>query len=778
MEDRGREVESRRLKAMTTCLYLFLLGGYLLSYSGVFHNPDEATAFAVMESMVKHGKFSIGQISPGIFGHPMGRQGVDGEWYSPHGIALPLLAAPLYWMALQLPHIGCGHLVLLFNAFVTAGTGTLLFLQARRLGLSPAVSVAGALIFGFCTMAWVYSKYLFSDSLATFLLFLSSYYLFRWGTSHSLIEALLSGGFLGLAIITRPINTILTPLFMGYLLWPLLAGARRGEGSPPFGEGARRWEVVSSAGAFILPLLSFSLLVVTYNYVRFGDISRFGYTGGFTSPLLLGLGAYLFSLDRSLFLYSPVLLAGILGIPRFLKRYPREGRFSLLLIAVYPFLSAKWHVYWGGPVWGPRFLLPVIPFLVLFIAPLLADGRGRGVVWGFSLLCFLSMAVQVMGLAFGRLSYLQLYGQRYPLLFAPLSLENLDLAWARVGGDGLRIDFPVLLATLLLMVLSGGATYLFTRGIVSANRTTPLLLGVLAFAFLIPLLFFSLRRYYVDERYGLRDDYHALIDFIEESGRPGDVLFLNIPPYLDFFKSGDFFRNYYKAQTPYYNLLREEPPLQAQDIALLERAATGYSRLWLMLEGTPPADPNSAHERWLSEHTFLMGCSWFGSSVRLCLYSLPEAVSGGAGRYPLGANLDDKITLLRYSLNICPAAGDEEPQIARSGDVIQVSLFWQARRRVEEDFTISLQVLDEDGFLRAQVDRSPVGGFSPTSSWRVGEVIDDKYGLPLPDGLPAGQYRLVVAIYNPQTMERLPVLDEAGSLVGDHILLRTIEVRS
>jgi|GEM_PF-719029 len=777
MEDRGSEVESRRLKAIATCLYLLLLGVYLLSYSGVFHNPDEATAFAVMESMVKHGNFSIGQISPGIFGDPMGRQGVDGEWYSPHGIGLPLLAAPLYWMALQLPHIGCGHLVLLFNALVTAGTGTLLFLQARRLGLSPAVSVAGALIFGFCTMAWVYSKYLFSDSLATFLLFLSSYYLFRWGTSHSLIEALLSGGFLGLAIITRPINAILTPLFIGYLLWPLLAGAQRGEGSPPFGEGARRWEVVSSAGAFILPLLSFSLLVVTYNYVRFGDISRFGYTGGLTSPLLLGLGAYLFSLDRSLFLYSPVLLAGVLGIPRFLKRYPREGWFSLLLIVIYPFLSAKWHVYWGGPVWGPRFLLPVAPFLVLFIAPLLEDGRGRGVVWGFSLLCFLSMAVQVMGLAFDRLFYLQLYGQRYPLLFAPLSLENLDLAWARVGGEGVRIDFPVLLATLLLVALSGGATYLFARGIVSAGRGTPLLLGLLAFAFVIPLLFFSLSRYYVDERYGVRDDYRELMEFIEEVGQPGDVLLLNVPAYLDFPQTSNYFLNYYKAHIPYYFLLRREKD-QGPEAPLLEWLATRYSRLWLMLERTPPADPNSAHERWLNEHTFLMDCSWFGSSVRVCLYSLPEAVSGGAIRYPVDANLDDKITLLRHSLNIRPAAGGEEPQIARSGDVIQISLFWQARGRVEEDFTISLQVLDEDGFLRAQVDRSPVGGFSPTSSWRVGEVIDDKYGLSLPDGLPAGQYRLVVAIYDPQTMERLPVLDEAGGPVGDHILLRTIEVRS
>jgi hypothetical protein len=607
------------------------------------------------------------------------------------------------------------------------------------------------------------------------LLFFSFYYLFRRGRGYRLLEALLSGGFLGLAIMTRPINAILTPLYIGYLLWPLWPGTRRGEGSPPFGGGRGRWKVVSSAGAFILPLLAFSLIVLAYNYVRFGDIFQFGYTVRFTTPLLAGLGAYLFSLDRSLFLYSPVLLAGLLGIPSFLRRYPREGWFSLLLIVVYPFINAKWGVYWGGPVWGPRFLLPIIPFLVLFILPLLE--AGKRVIWGLSLLCFLSMAVQVMGLAFDRLFYLQLYGQRYPLLFAPLRLADLDLAWARVGGEGVRIDLPVLLPTLLLVGLSGGAIYLFARGKLSAGRTTPLLLGFLAFAFVAPLLFFSLSHYYLDERYGLRDGYRELTRFVEKAGETGDVLLLNLPPYLDFLQTSNYFLNYYKAYTPYYFLLRYEET-QGPEAHFLEWLVRKYSRLWLVLEQTPPADANSTNERWLNEHAYLVGCSWFGSSVRVCLYSLPGAGSGEAVRYPVGANLDGKITLLRYSLNIRPATGDEEPQIARSGDVIQVSLFWQAQRRVEEDFTISLQLLDEDDFLHAQVDRWPVGGFRPTSSWRVGEVIDDRYGLSLPDDLPAGQYRLVAVVYDPQTMERLPVLGEAGSPVGDHILLRTIEVGS
>lgn len=769
MEGRGREVESRRLKAIAICLYLLLLGVYLLSYSGIFHNPDEVTAFAVTENMVKFGRFTAGQPATGRELTPLGKRGVDGGWYSDKGIGISLLAAPLYWFALKVPGFGLSQTVMLLNALLTAGSGTLLLLYTRRLGYSLDISVVVALLFGLCTMTWVYSKYFFSDTPAGFSLLAAAYFLLCFKDRASTFYAALAGGFLGLSVAIRGANLLAFPLFLAYLF--CVGRLRGGPG------GSRPWGVVwRSLLAFSLPFLAYCLLVALYNHVRFGDVLDFGYPDEFNTPLLMGLSAFLFSLDRSLFLYSPLLIASLVGVPIFLRKHSNEGMIALSLAILYLFLYSKWDVFWAGPVWGPRYLIQIVPFLMLFIAPLVEGLAGKR-AFAFYLLSIFSAIIQLMGIGFNRFHYLQLHGQRYPLLFAPLSLDLVDLAWARAGEGGIDFDGVALSLTLAFVALSAGGLYFFLRRRM-VERKELLVLGALAFILPFLLISSSLFRYYDDEWYGRRDDYHALIHCIQESGRPGDVLLLNIPPYLDFFKSDDFFRNYYKARIPYYNLLREEPPLQPEDIVFLERVATRYSRLWLMVERTPPADPDSIYERWLNEHAFLMDCSWFGSSARLCLYSLPEAISGGAVQYPLGANLDGKITLLRYGLNMRPAAGDAKPQVARSGDIMQVSLFWQARRRVEEDLTISLQVLDEDGFLRAQVDRSPVGGFSPTSSWGVGEVIDDRYGLLLPDGLPAGHYRLVVAIYDPQKMERVPVLDEAGSPVGDHILLRTIEVRS
>ncbi len=54
-------------------------------------------------------------------------------------------------------------------------------------------------------------------------------------------------------------------------------------------------------------------------------------------------------------------------------------------------------------------------------------------------------------------------------------------------------------------------------------------------------------------------------------------------------------------------------------------------------------------------------------------------------------------------------------------------------------------------------DGQPVQWLRPTSTWQAGEQIVDRYGLLLPDLLPAGQYTIAVGLYHPATGQRLPV---------------------
>jgi hypothetical protein len=42
-----------------------------------------------------------------------------------------------------------------------------------------------------------------------------------------------------------------------------------------------------------------------------------------------------------------------------------------------------------------------------------------------------------------------------------------------------------------------------------------------------------------------------------------------------------------------------------------------------------------------------------------------------------------------------------------------------------------------------------VGGFSPTTRWRQGELVADTHRIPLPAGLPAGDYSIKAGLYEP-----------------------------
>jgi hypothetical protein len=78
-----------------------------------------------------------------------------------------------------------------------------------------------------------------------------------------------------------------------------------------------------------------------------------------------------------------------------------------------------------------------------------------------------------------------------------------------------------------------------------------------------------------------------------------------------------------------------------------------------------------------------------------------------------------------------------------------LSLEWSTTQRLAANYAVSIRVLDPDGNLRASPpDTQPGYGFAPTSLWRPNQRVGDRYILPLPDDLPAGEgYRLVIVFY-------------------------------
>ena len=72
----------------------------------------------------------------------------------------------------------------------------------------------------------------------------------------------------------------------------------------------------------------------------------------------------------------------------------------------------------------------------------------------------------------------------------------------------------------------------------------------------------------------------------------------------------------------------------------------------------------------------------------------------------------------------------------------------------------------------AQHDSLPQGGEAPTTTWLPGEVISDMHLLTLPSSLSAGEYILVVGIYDARDMKRLPTADGRDYVVVDKLMVR------
>ncbi len=131
--------------------------------------------------------------------------------------------------------------------------------------------------------------------------------------------------------------------------------------------------------------------------------------------------------------------------------------------------------------------------------------------------------------------------------------------------------------------------------------------------------------------------------------------------------------------------------------------------------------------------------------------------------HPQVALVGDSIQLLGYNL--------ERTQF-RPGDTLALSLFWNANKTPAASYKVFVHLLDANGVLRAQQDSIPQHGALPTNRWFPGEYIVDDYFLRVPNDLPAGEYHLVVGMYEEATGARVPLMDaNATRLPDDRVFL-------
>jgi len=110
------------------------------------------------------------------------------------------------------------------------------------------------------------------------------------------------------------------------------------------------------------------------------------------------------------------------------------------------------------------------------------------------------------------------------------------------------------------------------------------------------------------------------------------------------------------------------------------------------------------------------------------------------------------------------------------GDVVAVTLYWQATAPTQSEAKVFLHLYDAVGNLGPQSDGWAFHGTRPPHTWSPGEIVMDPRQLALPADLQPGRYSLEVGLYNPDGLVRLPAYFNGIRQHEDRVPLAVIEV--
>ncbi len=217
---------------------------------------------------------------------------------------------------------------------------------------------------------------------------------------------------------------------------------------------------------------------------------------------------------------------------------------------------------------------------------------------------------------------------------------------------------------------------------------------------------------------------------------------------------------YYNPGLPILRIPQQRPPDAEQTVAQLAAATADRRQVYALLWATDESDPDGIVEQWLDRHAFKGAESWQGN-LRFVIYTLPAHLT---------CTTLDPAPAFGPAIVLAQQCQPETPQQASPGEAATVALHWLAVIPPSASYKVSVQLLDTRNQVIAQHDSLPAGGSRPSDAWQPGEIVVDNHGLPIPPGTPPGAYRLIVALYDPDSGVRLPVAQT------DHVELGTLEV--
>lgn len=775
-----------------------LLGVYAFTYSGRIESGDTLTLFNATASVVDFGDVLLDKTSadnPPFTTTPPSFYPLSTAEVEPLQL---LLTAPFYWLAEHIPGIGLVHAVWFFNIFVCIAIVVVLYFYTLTLGYRPIVGLVDALMLGLGTILWPYSKTFFREPLACLFILLAALSMekLRGKRCRSVVYFVASVLTLIAAFLTKEAVIFALPALFVIVV-------------PAVKFPKQLLNIL-----MVLFLVFIALLILSTVFaasipfpVKYERIATFLHR----SPQQIATAhqafhTYLLSIGGSVWGTSPVLL---LAIPGLIVLYRREAfRYPLSIVAIVLAFALGYALlrgdhWFGGLSWPPRFLIPVLPFVMLGTLPVFDKAVRLGAGWwvrlGVIVICAYSLWAQLSAVSYNWGVYINLLPPeanglvewggglnviRY-LRWVLLPTQwghtppDFDFAWVRAEVTWWPIVCVAVVVICAIWLYNLLRNRLQQQAIFMARRKWALILFPVATLLLIGL---GLRSINDDIIYsGQNPSLRAVLPLIQSNTQAGDVMLLADNEYEY------FFLNHGKLAHPRVVALpdapgeqpspEQEPEIRSTnpDVLLLKTSvpliynlAQFHPTLWVMAD-FGPWHPWAVRpvERFMVMHYYPireLQPDPPDPRIRLIEYSTANAPDPFAFRGP------DYLSDLRFGDSI-QLNGFTLPSGTsyKAGDVVPISLYWQADTTLEHDYTVAYFVADAGGNVVAQgQDAQPSWGFAPTSSWKPNVPQWDNRALRLPADLPTGMYQIWIRLYQSDDGDiQLPV---TGANVKDNTI--------
>lgn len=191
----------------------------------------------------------------------------------------------------------------------------------------------------------------------------------------------------------------------------------------------------------------------------------------------------------------------------------------------------------------------------------------------------------------------------------------------------------------------------------------------------------------------------------------------------------------------------------------LDRATEGLNRVWFLTFPHTGEETNGL----ISQHLEAQGSRLdeiVAGDVRAVRYQLDDDACFASCDPVVGQEyrVGDRIRLVGYDLS----ESDLTP-----ATVLHLRLHWVSEGPTEKSYTTFVHLVGPDGGMYGQDDSLPQGGAWPTTGWLASETVVADHVIQIAPEAPPGDYTLYVGMYDLDTMERLPVLDEMGLRLPD-----------